>query len=238
MDSPSAADTLPVKGVAFGMRDELGVRIDLAWPDPSGAGRQPNSRRQQAAQTEAELKAAAIRVFERVGYLNAKITDITAEAGRATGSFYKHFAGKEALLEALLADLLTEGDASAELPGHGTDFQDRDAVRFHVAAFWDFYRRHRVIMVALQQAALVDEAFAERSRDMLAPDLGHIADHLAGLDLPGDPLVTASLFGATVSSFAATWLNPATRPGLGRELTDDEAIETLTTFLHRGFGAS
>ncbi|GAA4599866.1 AcrR family transcriptional regulator [Actinoplanes octamycinicus] len=229
-------------------QDELGEQpapvrpgmpvIDWAWPNAARDARRPSLRKQQAAQTEAELKAAAIRVFERVGYLNAKITDITAEAGRATGSFYKHFAGKEALLEALLADLLTEGDASAELPEHGDDFRDREAVRFHVAAFWGFYRRHRVIMVALQQAALVDEGFAERSRDMLAPDLGHIADHLTGLDLPGDPLVSASLFGATISTFAATWLNDATRPALGRELTDDEAIETLTTFLHRGFGAA
>jgi AcrR family transcriptional regulator len=193
-------------------------------------------RKQQAAQTEADLKAAAIRVFERVGYLNAKITDITAEAGRATGSFYKHFAGKEALLEALLGDLLAEGDASAGMAGHGTDFRDRETVRFHVAAFWGFYRRHRAIMVALQQAALVDDAFAERAQQMMAADLGHIRDHLAALDLPGDPLVSASLFGTTVSAFAATWLS-AGRPDLGRPLSDEEAIETLTTFLHRGLGA-
>ncbi|WP_436522052.1 TetR/AcrR family transcriptional regulator [Actinoplanes sp. HUAS TT8] len=192
-------------------------------------------RKELAAQTEAELKAAAVRVFERVGYLNTKITDITAEAGRATGSFYKHFASKEALLEALMADLLAEGDASAEMAGHGTDFRDREAVRWHVAAFWHTYRRHHVVMLALQQAALVSDTFAERSRDLLAPDLGHIADHLAGLALPGDPLVCASLFGTTISAFATSWLS-ANRPDLGRELSDDEAIDTLTGFLHAGLG--
>ncbi len=67
-------------------------------------------RKQRAARTEAELQAAAIRVFERSGYLNAKITDITTEAGRSAGMFYKHFASKEKLLEALLADLLAEND--------------------------------------------------------------------------------------------------------------------------------
>jgi AcrR family transcriptional regulator len=194
-------------------------------------------RKQRAAQTEAELKAAAIRVFARVGYLNAKIADITAEAGRATGLFYQHFAGKEKLLEALLADLLAEGDASAERPGHGTDFADRDAVRWHVAVYWGFYRRHRTVMDALQQAATVDPEFARVSRDMLEPDLRHIAGHLAGLDLPGDPLVLASLFTTVLSAFATTWLGD-NRPDLGRDLPDEEAIETLTSFVWAGLGGS
>lgn len=192
-------------------------------------------RRQQAAQTEAELKAAAIRVFERVGYLNAKITDITAEAGRATGSFYKHFASKEKLLEALLAELLAEGDASAELAGHLDDFRDRAAVRWHIAVYWGFYRRHRTVMSALQQAAIVDEEFARRSREMLEPDLRHIAGHLTGLDLPGDPLVAASLFTATISAAATTWFAGPTADA-GGPGAEDEMIETLTTFLHRGLG--
>jgi AcrR family transcriptional regulator len=192
-------------------------------------------RRQQAAQTEAELKAAAIRVFDRLGYLNTKITDITAEAGRATGSFYTHFSSKEALLEALLADLLAEGDASALLAGHGDDFADRAAVRWHVAAYWGFYRRHRTIMEALRQSAAVDEAFARRSQEMLDPDLHHIADHLASLKLPGDPMVVATMFTVLLSGFAELWLSGAA-PDLGRPLTDDEAIESLTTFIHQGIG--
>jgi len=194
-------------------------------------------RRQQAAQTEAELKAAAVRAFDRLGYLNTKITDITAEAGRATGSFYTHFASKEALLEALLADLLTEGDESSLAEGHSDDFRDRDAVRFHVAAFWIFYRRHRTIMVALQQASTVDAGFARRSQEMLEPDLRHIADHLGGLDLPGDPLVVASIFTTVISQNAAAWLS-GNGPDLGRELSDDEAIETLTSFIYAGIGGT
>lgn len=192
-------------------------------------------RRQQAAQTEAELKAAAVRAFARLGYLNTKIVDITTEAGRAAGSFYTHFANKEALLEALLADLLAEGDMAAVAPGHSDDFRDRDAVRWHVATYWDFYRRYRTIMVALQQAATVDESFARRSRELMEPDLRHVAEHLEKVDLPGDPLVVASMFTTLLSSCADLWLS-GRGPHLGRQLSDDEAIETLTSFLFAGIG--
>jgi AcrR family transcriptional regulator len=192
-------------------------------------------RKLRAAQTETELKAAAIRVFERVGYLNAKITDITAEAGRATGSFYQHFASKEKLLEALLADLLREGDESAAAEGHGDDFSDRAAVRHHVAAYWRFYRRHRAVMDALRQAAIVDPEFDRVARSMMEPDLGHIADHLTALDLPGDPVVIATIFTTLISGFAAEWLS-GEDAGSRRALSDDEAIDTLTAFIHAGIG--
>ena len=185
-------------------------------------------RKEQAERTEAELKAAAVRVFERVGYLNAKITEITAEAGRATGSFYKHFASKEKLLEALLADLLAEGDESAELPGHGTDFADRDTVRWHVALYWGFYRRHRTVMEALRQAAIVDPAFARVTREMLEPDLRHLAGHLPDRK---DPLVLASIFTSVLAGVAESWYSSVP---LG---SDDAAIEALTSFIHGGLRA-
>ncbi|XVU27357.1 TetR/AcrR family transcriptional regulator [Actinoplanes sp. CA-054009] len=186
-------------------------------------------RQQQAAQTGAELKAAAIRVFERAGYLNTKITDITAEAGRATGSFYKHFASKEQLLQALLTDLLAESDVAAMRPEHKSDFADREAVRFHVAEYWDFYRRHRTVLAALQQAAIVDASFARIVDEMMEPDQHHLAEHLTGLDLPGPPLVVASMFGMLASGFADAWFG---------QIPDEEAIETLTTFIHRGIGGT
>ncbi|WP_203834774.1 TetR/AcrR family transcriptional regulator [Winogradskya humida] len=197
-------------------------------------------RRQQAAQTGAELKAAAVRVFARLGYLNTKITDITAEAGRAAGSFYTHFANKEALLESLLSDLLAQGDASTLTEGHSHDFSDRDAVRWHVASYWNFYRDHRVVMDALQQAAIVDPEFARRSRELSEPDLHHMADHLirardAGFVLPGDPLVLAAAYTALLSGFASMWQG-GVGSDLGRALSDDEAIETLTSFIYAGIG--
>jgi AcrR family transcriptional regulator len=182
-------------------------------------------RKQRAAQTEAELKAAAVRVFARVGYLNAKITDITAEAGRATGSFYQHFASKEKLLEALLADLLALGDDSALAAGHSDDFSDRAAIRWHIEQFWTVYRRHRTVMEALRQAAIVDPEFDRVQRQMLEPDLRHIADHMAKAAPSADPMVLATIFNAVVGSFADTWID---------KLPDDQAIETLTSFVYGG----
>src|SRR3954452_18156278 len=111
------------------------------------------SRKEKAAETESALKAAAKRVFARKGCLNTKITDITAEAGRAAGSFYNHFAGKEELLEALLADIAASGDESALAEGHLSDFSDPAAVRWHVAQYWNFYNEHASTMQALRQAA-------------------------------------------------------------------------------------
>ena len=182
-------------------------------------------RKQRAAQTEAELKAAAIRVFDRVGYLNAKITDITAEAGRATGSFYQHFESKEKLLAALLADLLAEGDAGALLDGHSDDFSDRAAIRFHIQQYWAVYRRHRTVIESLRQAAIVDPQFDQVQQEMMKPDIVHLSGHMAKAAPSADPAVLASIFSGLVSTFAATWID---------KLPDDEAIETLTSFVYGG----
>ena len=69
------------------------------------------TRQEKAAQTRRDLLDAARVVFERKGYLNATITDITTEAGKAAGSFYNHFDGKEALLLALADDIGDDADA-------------------------------------------------------------------------------------------------------------------------------
>jgi len=191
-------------------------------------------RKQQAAQTESELKAAAVRLFERNGYLNTKITDITAEAGRATGSFYKHFTSKEALLEALLADLLDQGDATVLAAGaaHLDDFGDIEAVRWHVRTFVRTYRQHHVVLRALQQAAIVDSSFARRRQELLAPDLQHFANHLGDLSDRHDPLTVASMITGLMWAFVDSSSDPALLSG--DPAAQESVIEQLSLFIHAG----
>ncbi len=94
------------------------------------------SRKAQAAQTEAALKEAALRVFARNGYHSAKITDITTEARRSAGSFYTHFTGKDDVLRALLADWLAQAGAELAADPAGDDLSQEPALRARVAACW------------------------------------------------------------------------------------------------------
>jgi AcrR family transcriptional regulator len=192
------------------------------------------SRRQRAAGTEAALKQAAREVFAERGYLTTKITDITAAAGRATGSFYNHFASKEELLEALLKDMLAEADELVvDEASHDADFCKISAVRWHVAAFWRFYQAHLPEMIAVKQAAMADPELGRRLQQIMADDDAHMIEHFAHLPHPpADPLLQISAMNALLEGFAYTWL--VVNPANGQTITDDEAIDTLTNLLHHG----
>src|ERR1700689_4347500 len=107
-------------------------------------------RKARAAETEAALMEGARRQFADRGYLNTKITDITAAAGRATGSFYEHFASKEDLLRVLLADMHEQAGShfdSAEHPPH--DLTDPGQLHDHLAVAWNVMRGNSSVMTAL-----------------------------------------------------------------------------------------
>jgi len=68
---------------------------------------------ERGLRTRAALVAAARKVFERDGYLNARLIDITQAAKCSAGTFYTYFSGKEevfaAVLEAAQEDMLHPG---------------------------------------------------------------------------------------------------------------------------------
>ncbi|WP_328770076.1 TetR/AcrR family transcriptional regulator [Streptomyces sp. NBC_00286] len=195
-------------------------------------------RKEQAAQTEAALKEAARRVFDRQGYLATKITDITAEAGRAAGSFYSHFKSKDELLEALLLDWLAQPQQEQPEPGPA-DLSQRTVLRERVvAAYWRVYTAHRPEIRALHQAAMVNADFAQRLMQIRHAQLGLMRANLqqiadAGHTLPGDPAVVASAVNAMLEQFCHIWIIQGGEP-IGRELEADEAIDTLTDLILRG----
>lgn len=181
-------------------------------------------RAEQAADTRTALLDAARQLFVSRGYLNTKITDITAAAGRSAGSFYNHFAGKEELLEALLDEVASAGDDAAMVEGHSADFTDPAAIRFHLVAYWSFHRHHAATMQALNQAALVNQDFARRLQQFGRTQLDDLGTHLATVgSLPAAPDTTLLLLASLMEGMTRIWPAPP----------DEAAIEAMTRFAYR-----
>jgi AcrR family transcriptional regulator len=134
---------------------------DLSVPsmaDPALLHRPPVTRR--GARKRATLVAAARTVFERVGYLDARLADITAEAHCSIGSFYTYFNNKEEVLAAVLE--LAQEDMLH--PGMDRVLDDGDAYAVLEAsnrAYLEAYRRNAKLMALLEQVASIDPAFRE-----------------------------------------------------------------------------
>jgi AcrR family transcriptional regulator len=185
--------------------------------------------RADAARNRRALLAAARRVFERDGFVMARITDIAEEAGLAHGSFYSHFQGKEDALAAVLAEV---GEEMLHPGPPLADFPDTDPVAvIHAAniAYLEAYRRNARLMALLEQVATVDERFAtvrrERSEAFLARNARAIRRlQRAGLgDTALDPGLASLALSAMVSrsAYAAFAVG---RPSVSVE----QLAETLT----------
>lgn len=104
---------------------------------------------------------AARVVFERVGYLDARLSDITAEAGCSTGTFYTYFKGKDEVMAAVLRQV--EEDM-LEASGHRSAWTGADPVALIAAnnrAYFEAYQRNSKLMRCLEQVAVIEPRFQE-----------------------------------------------------------------------------
>ncbi|TFI40488.1 TetR/AcrR family transcriptional regulator [Rhodococcus sp. 1R11] len=183
-------------------------------------------RAHQAEQTRIELENAARAVFARSGYLNTKIVDITREAGRAAGSFYNHYSGKDELLLAL-AEQIGE-DADVIVAAQDPSAREHPTMRPHLEVFWQLLTRHRVVIDALRDAALVSPEFAERMQRFTQVQFEPWVERLsafekARVELPAPPATTAMLIGGATENFARLWQG-----------SPEDGLDALVTFVDRG----
>ena len=76
--------------------------------------------RARGVRTRAKLIDAARRVFERDGYLEARVADIAAAAGVAHGSFYTYFDSKEDVFREMATGLMAEFETELGFDEEGT----------------------------------------------------------------------------------------------------------------------
>lgn len=192
----------------------------------------PPTRR--GRRTRAALVDAARCVFEEVGYLDARLSDITARAGCSTGTFYTYFRGKDEVMTAVLQQL--EEDM-LEASGHRTGWDGVSPVtliRSNNRAYLEAYQRNAMLMRCLEQVAVIDPEFQRqrmsRARRFVSRNANLIRqlqrDGLADPEL--DPDLTARALSAMVSRLAFTTYV------FGDEVPLDDLVDVATRLWANG----
>lgn len=129
----------------------------------SSAGKVPPSAR--GRRTRASLIKAAREVFERDGFTDSRIVDITTLAANSVGTFYTYFEDKEEILTVVLAEAL---DEVLEQALWATDtraaHEPLAALSSALRSFLEHYRDHVNLMLLIEQVAGIDPEFRADKR--------------------------------------------------------------------------
>ena len=116
-------------------------------------------------QTQAAIDAAARAVIARKGILAATISDIAAEAGKSTASFYNYYDSKEAMVRewaVRFRDEARERSRAAAEPGLTNWERSYQAAAGH----WNTYRNRLAEIISVSQLAMISDDFAEYWADI------------------------------------------------------------------------
>jgi AcrR family transcriptional regulator len=158
----------------------------------AGTRRRPGRpRKADAGDTKAMLRQAALRLFARRGYAGTSIRAIAAEVGLSESVLYAHFAGKQAIFEAVLAELGPWGPgAEAEAVEDGLAATDpprylRELVGAFLAA-WDRQDARLLISLMARDGLLHSPALGEALAAMRAAVAGLFDGWIRAGRIPAD----------------------------------------------------
>lgn len=184
--------------------------------------------------TRAALVDAARTVFERDGFVNARIADISAEADYAHGTFYTYFQSKEEIFKEVvlrIQDDMVADDGAAPV---GADPYTRieTANRNYVNA----YKANAKLMATLEQVVTINPEIRQLRLDIRERFTSRNTRAITRWQAEGiaDPTIDASyaahFLGAMVDRSIYTWLV------LGQPFEEERVITTLTTLWINALG--
>jgi AcrR family transcriptional regulator len=188
--------------------------------------------------TRARLIEAARTVFERDGFLTARISDIAATAGLSQGSFYHYFDSKEQIFRevagAQVERLTAPADDHSARAGH---VSARAIIRRANRRYLERYRDAAALMGVIEQVSRYDDDvsrariatqqhFAERAEKSIRRlQREGLADEKIDAGMAADAL------GAMVARFAELWMVQGYR-----EYDFEDAVDQLTRLWANAIG--
>ncbi|HEY2502761.1 MAG TPA: TetR/AcrR family transcriptional regulator [Mycobacterium sp.] len=202
-------------------------------------------------QTRQAIEQAARKLFAERGFHGTTLADITSAAGKSPAVFYRYFADKEDLLAALaesfLHDVVTPSGLSVHLPDSppqaggaptpqagGTLTDDDSFFTSVVTGYWNIFKQNIGIMIAVAQLAATQRRFAAVQNefrrfgmDIVAASVRRAQEQGYGAEL--NPQHTAAAIALLFENFTTVFVGPSGPGGLGLEISDEDAIATLST---------
>ena len=124
------------------------------------------------------ILAAANQVFAAKGFEHSSIRDIALAARVADGTIYNYFANKQALLEALIADLITSlGQAESQSIGVDQPVSLEARVAERMKRLHDSYQQLAAVLPVILGTAGLRQEFLD---GFLHPVLGALQAELGG----------------------------------------------------------
>jgi len=178
--------------------------------------------------TRAKLVKAAYTLFEKNGYLDTNINDISRRARVAYGTFYTYFSSKEEIFAEVVEQMTTDFRAMANaVPSQPSDTPATRIARANLG-YLRAYQAHAAMMAVLEQVATFNPRLAEIRRDARRFWVERSSRAIArwqrdGLVRPDvDPYYAATALGSMVDRSAYVWIV------LGEPFDEDVAADQLT----------
>lgn len=155
--------------------------------------------------TQAAIDAAARKVIARKGFLATTVSDIAAEAGRSTGSFYNYYDSKESMVRDWVQRFIADAKASVRAADE-PDLDNRERAHRAAATYWHTYRAKLPEIISVSELAMVNEDFAAYWSDLAALPTSLISTMITNAQQDGycqgdDPKLTALALVSMLNQF-------------------------------------
>lgn len=198
-------------------------------PGSGSGGRDATPISPKGRRTRARLLDAARVVFERDGFLEARVADIAVEAGVSHGTFYTYFDSKAEIFRTVVSDVMDKVWHTRISTDGNPDLSPYARIERANRQFIRVFRDNLAIFALHEQVMTYDDEMRHLRLTVRQRSVERVCVNIEQLQAQGlvpddlEPFCAASALVSMVSNFTYFWL--AMEQG---DYDDDVAVHTLT----------